>query len=386
MFGRGWRSSLRWAVWILAAYGVTGISLGLIVGRPYVIPEPGFYAATLGFAVVVTLNWVNDYQQRAFSDGRIVVGGLIVFEIFVLSQHLLPNFHAEQVGFFALICSLGIAAVRHTRHNERKLLDVEKELAAARRIQDAILPSEAPAVDALKIVTRYSPMTSVAGDFYDFAALGSHCAGILIADVAGHGVPAALVASMVKVAFAAHKPHAGEPGRVLAGLNKILCEQTRGQYVTAGYLVVNGQNGTAIYAGAGHPPLMVWRSSLRETERFENNGLFLGFRVNESYPEVIISISPGDRLMLYTDGLLEASRATGENFGDSLDQRMEAHRDLSAAAFADALLEDLRDWTPQSRSPRALHQQEDDLTLIVVDVEEASSLSAVPTPFRTVRA
>ena len=81
-------------------------------------------------------------------------------------------------------------------------------MAAAREIQSSILPAETPQVPQLKIAARYSPMASVAGDFYDFAFLDSKAVGILIADVAGHGVPAALIASMVKVAFASQQPHA----------------------------------------------------------------------------------------------------------------------------------------------------------------------------------
>ena len=131
---------------------------------------------------------------------------------------------------------------------------------------------------------------------------------------------------------------------------------------------------------------MVWRAATREIERFENNGLFLGFKVNETYPELDISLSPGDRLMLYTDGLPEASNAAGEEFGDTLDQRIDGFSELSASAFADGLLADLRAWTSRSHSATTLHQQDDDLTLIVVDVEAAPSREAVPIRLRTVRA
>ena len=82
-------------------------------------------------------------------------------------------------------------------------------------------------------------MTAVAGDFYDFLEMDAHRIGILVADVSGHGVPAALIASMVKVAFAAQREHAESPAAVLAGMNETLCGRLAGQYVTAAYLFVD---------------------------------------------------------------------------------------------------------------------------------------------------
>ena len=87
-----------------------------------------------------------------------------------------------------------------------------------------------PRVSGLTIAARYRPMTAVAGDFYDFLELDAKRLGILIADVSGHGVPAALIASMVKVALAAQRDHADHPAAVLAGMNDVLCGQLAGQY------------------------------------------------------------------------------------------------------------------------------------------------------------
>lgn len=383
VLGRGWHSALRWATWFLAAYSITGIVLGLISSRPYVIPEPAVYLLVPLIAIVTLLNTFSDYKRPPFSDLPIVLVGTNIFAAFVLDEHFLPRrFHAEPLGFFALICSLGIVALRRILRNERKLSDVERELAAARQIQSSILPGSAPDVASLKIAARYSPMTSVAGDFYDFVATGPDCVGILIADVAGHGVPAALIASMVKIAFAAQQPHALEPARVLAGLNKIFCGQLRGQYVTAGYAVIDRSNCSARYSGAGHPPLVVWRAATGEVERFENNGLFLGFNANETYPELTIDLFPGDRLILYTDGLLEASNAAGECFSDRLDQRIAAYRHLSAAGFVDALMAELQGWTRAT----GIHHQEDDVTLVAVDIEQVTDFAERSTQLEAIPA
>jgi sigma-B regulation protein RsbU (phosphoserine phosphatase) len=97
-----------------------------------------------------------------------------------------------------LLAGLGFTASSLTIARERKLVEVEQELATARRIQSSIIPDVAPEIPGLCIATRYRPMTSVAGDFFDFLKTSETSLSILVADVSGHGVPAALVASMLK--------------------------------------------------------------------------------------------------------------------------------------------------------------------------------------------
>ena len=116
---------------------------------------------------------------------------------------------------------------------------IRKELEIARQIQASILPDHMPRVTGLQIAVRYLPMTEVAGDFYDFLLVDDRRLGILIADVSGHGVPAALVASMVKIAIAAQAPHADDPAKVMNGLNSILAGKLHGQFVTAAYLYLD---------------------------------------------------------------------------------------------------------------------------------------------------
>jgi len=127
----------------------------------------------------------------------------------------------------------------------RQLLNINNELEMAREIQVAILPHEIPKIRGLEIAARYNPMNSVAGDFYDFIVVDEKHLGILIADVTGHGLPAALIASMLKVALSAQSQHASDPARVLAGLNQSLCGKFKHHFVTAAY-VFRG-SGKALY-------------------------------------------------------------------------------------------------------------------------------------------
>src|SRR6516162_4419778 len=128
----------------------------------------------------------------------------------------------------------------------------------------------------LEIAARYVPMTSVAGDFYDFIVVDNRHVGILVADVSGHGMPAALIASMLKIALAAQTDHAADPAKVMLGLNQALCGKFQHHYVTAAYAFVDMEKRTLTYAGAGHPPLLLWGASSSNVRDIAENGLFLG--------------------------------------------------------------------------------------------------------------
>src|SRR5260370_33168353 len=122
--------------------------------------------------------------------------------------------------------------------------------------------------------------------------------GILVADVSGHGMPAALIASMLKIALSAHGPHAADPAQVLVGLNQALCGKFQHHYVTAAYLFVDMQKRTLTYAGAGHPPLL-----LRDGKRVRDvaeNGLFLGRFPFATYSSGELPLTAGDLTLPYT--------------------------------------------------------------------------------------
>jgi sigma-B regulation protein RsbU (phosphoserine phosphatase) len=248
----------------------------------------------------------------------------------------------------------------------RQLVAINNELEMARQIQLSILPSNTPKLPGLEIVARYIPMTSVAGDFYDFIALDEKRVGVLIADVSGHGLPAALIASMLQVALTAQFAHASDPGKVLSGLNQALCGKFQRNFVTAAYVFVDLENNSMTYAGAGHPPLLHWRSSSGSASEVYENGLVLGQFPEETYSAVNVPLAPGDRCVLYTDGVLETSNPAQEEFGIGRFMRlMGTSHGLGADQFIDALLDELSRW---SGHPRGEGQQ-DDITVLVIDVK-----------------
>jgi serine phosphatase RsbU (regulator of sigma subunit) len=158
-------------------------------------------------------------------------------------------------------------------------------------------------------------MTSVAGDFFDFLKLSETSLSILVADVSGHGVPAALVASMLKICFAAQRTQAKDPAKVLAGLNSMLSGSLGGQYVTAACAAIDLETRTVTYAGAGHPPGLLLRRNIGDVLPLAENGLFIGPFPHATYTSMTVPFESGDKLLLYTDGIIEAAGPDGEEFG-----------------------------------------------------------------------
>jgi sigma-B regulation protein RsbU (phosphoserine phosphatase) len=319
--------------------------------------------------VLMTVVAVPKLSRKYFDlpDRRVLATGMFVFTIEALYANLSRNLGFEtprildHLGFAILLLSFGYVALQLVFTNERRLLSVEKELAIAREIQGSILPSCVPDIDGLSISAAYRPMTAVAGDFYEFIPVDQKRVGILVADVSGHGVPAALIACMIKVAVQGVIACAHDPRAVLSGLNRILSGQLRGQFISAAYLWIDVENRKALYSAAGHPPLLRWRQG--RLERIESNGLLFGVRQEcEDYPVCEMPVTRGDRFLLYTDGVTEAENAHGDSFGDfRLEQVVRDGPWSSPSELSDHLLSEIRRWQPASMS------QQDDITLIVID-------------------
>ena len=136
-------------------------------------------------------------------------------------------------------------------------------------------------------------MSEVAGDFYDFVVDDEKHVGIMIADVSGHGVPAALIASMLKVAFAGQSQHVSDPARVLTGLNRSLCGKFEEHYVTGAYVFVDLEKNLLHYAGGGHPPIMLASHLTSSVRRIEENGTILGLIPDAVTPPPKFRCIPG---------------------------------------------------------------------------------------------
>ena len=163
---------------------------------------------------------------------------------------------------------------------------------------------------------------------------------------------------MIKVAVQTIMPCAGNPAEVLQELNRILFPLLHDQFVTAAYLLIDTQNRKALYSGAGHPPLLLLRGS--HLERIESNGIVFGVMSEPEYPVCEMPICPGDRFLLYTDGVIEPENASGASFGDyKLEQVVRDNQSRSPSELVNQLLSEIRQWQPTKTA------QQDDITIVV---------------------
>jgi len=305
---------------------------------------------------------------------RILRMALLILGIFVLYQNLtvlslLPRMgYWEPLGTLVLLgCFFYISAARGLRA-EANLIAIRNELEIARQIQLSLLPPLNRAMDGFEIHACYAPAGSVAGDFYDVLS-DDHGLGVLIADVSGHGVPAALSASVLKVALHTQGGHVASPAELLAGLNRSLSGALGDQFITAAYVFVDAARRELRYSGAGHPPLMLWRSATRQVEDLEQNGLFLGPFPQAQYSTLRSPFEPGDRCLLYTDGLVEAAGAANEEFGaPRLRDFLAAHSALPPGSVCTALLDRVTAW-----SGGASHRQ-DDITFVLIESAQPAAV------------
>jgi phosphoserine phosphatase RsbU/P len=331
---------------------------------------------TIG-TVVPSLIWIAVLRAKRPSshDVNVFYIGLIFWCLFVLHNNLSglgivggpPLTHGlEFIGFLGFVGCLAYITIRRTFATEERLLALDAELQIARQIQASTLPQHLPKLADLDIAARYVPMTSVAGDFYDFHSDGPNRLGVLIADVAGHGVGAALIASMVKVAFAAQFEHVRDPAKLLSEINIALCGKFEEQYVTAAYVYIDCDSNTARYAGGGHPPIMIASRADGNIRRVEENGPIIGMFAEAPYSAVEIPFRPGDRLFLYTDGAFEAMNTSNEEYGKArVEQFLKSHLTMSPDALSTAFLADLSHWSGHSQGG-----QDDDITFVVLDYRD----------------
>jgi sigma-B regulation protein RsbU (phosphoserine phosphatase) len=365
----GVRIFLQVVISLSLLFAIGGILVYLRTGSTDALLPYNHVVAIVALAVLVLIVLVPRLSRKylALPNRAVVVVGTLVFALEGLYFNVAAGFHhttdplTGALGLGVLLFSFGYVAVQIALSGERRLLSIENELAIAREIQTSILPPNDPQIKNLRVAAAYRPMTAIAGDFYEFIFADAYRTGVLLADVTGHGVPAALIAAMIKVAMQSVLDCAQHPEEVLRNLNRVLSPQLRAQLVSAAYLWLDTEKRVARYSAAGHPPLIHCRNG--QLQRVENNGMLLGVLPEADYPVVDIPIEPDDRFLLYTDGVIEPENAKGDSFGDvRLDHVVQTCRSRQPADFIEALLSEIRQWQPPAAP------QHDDITLIVVDV------------------
>jgi len=228
-------------------------------------------------------------------------------------------------------------------------------------IQRALMPASLPSTPRFELAGAWQPAGTLGGDCYDVFTFGPDAIGVSIADVAGKGLPAALLMSSLQAAVRAFAGEASSPQALCASVNRLLCGQMiAGRFVTMAYLRLDAGRGTVAYANAGHNPPLLVRSN-GQVEMLPSSGTVLGVFADAEYQGAELPLGRGDRLVLYTDGITEARDGGEQEFGeDRLKDAAVRHRHLGAAALHAAMMDEVTRFAPSGF--------QDDATLLVVAI------------------
>jgi serine phosphatase RsbU (regulator of sigma subunit) len=304
------------------------------------------------------------------------VSGGITKAIKTLHQHLgrvsegdldsrvdIPN--EDELGDLAATFNQMTAAVKQGREEAIAREGIEKELETARLIQERLLPHSMPALAGFEISGTSRPSHEVGGDYFDFLDLAQGNLGVAIADVAGKGIPAALLMANLQASLRAQAQEPGNVAAVAARLNALLVKNTDERtFVTFFYGILDRAKATFTYTNAGHNPPLLLRSN-GKLERLEEGGLLLGFLSDQPYSQAAVPLDPGDVLVLFTDGITEAIDPRAESqeskyFGeDRLIETVRTNAGCSVRDIQAAILEAVAGHTRRSA-------QSDDITLVVI--------------------
>lgn len=310
-------------------------SLGTLVARGYHLVVPlitqGELIGWLGLG-----NRLSD--QKYSSDDKVLLSRLAI--------QVAPTVRVAQ-----LVAEKQAEAIERERLNQ--------ELLVASRIQTGLLPKELPRFDGWHMTAFYQPARVVGGDFYEFAYFEDGSVGIFVGDVTDKGIPAALVMATTRTLLKAAAAEFQSPGKVLARVNDLLiADIPDNMFVTCFYAILNPIDGRLVFANAGHN--LPFRLTDQEVLEVKAAGMPLGLIPDMEYEVHEITIEPGDELIFYTDGLVEAHNSAREMFGAQ--RLLQLFTDFSGTEedlIAHLMLE-LQNFTGTEQ------EQEDDITIVGV--------------------
>lgn len=248
---------------------------------------------------------------------------------------------------------------------ERAYEENKKELAMAQKIQTSLIPNVFPETKKLSFHGLYLPMETIGGDLYDVHQISENKWGIVILDVCGHGVPAALITTMAKISFNANSKKYFKASEVIAAVNNELCEaiQDVGDYFTAFYCIIDTNTHTIDYVNAAHNDLYILRSDTT-LETMVQTGPVVGVIKNLEYPSETINFSIGDRLVMYTDGVIEARNEHRELYdSDRLKEMIIANKDKDLRDFVTIIYDDILKF--KNNAP-----DDDDIAMLAIDMNK----------------
>lgn len=319
------------------------------------VPAPGWMAEPGAECLALPIHGHNGLL------GGLLLGPKKSQEVYSPAEKQLLQSVAHQAGLAIENAQLTNRVAEEAVQRER----IHRELQIAKDVQARLLPKRDPQVPGFAISGVCRPAQSIGGDSYDYIVTGDRLL-LTIADVAGKGVPAALLMSNLQaglrgLAF-------GQSGEDLAGmlsqLNGLVFESTpANRFITLFALACFRGSRRVVYSSAGHNPAALCRSGSTEVEWIRTKGLALGLKRQAAYTEGELDLAPGDTVVLYTDGVTEAMNTGGEEFGEArLAQLISAGSSLATSDLRDALVRGVDEFATGA-------PQHDDITLVVLRVE-----------------
>jgi len=302
--------------------------------------------ATVGIAVEAMQRGVTDFVEKPWTNSQLLE---------VLSKQITLGRERRESARLAVQETQAQKVIASQFHEQ------EHEIAEARAIQEGFLPKEIPQLAGYEIAAAWQSARVVGGDYFDVLPFDGEMCGLCIADVAGKGLPAALLMSNLQAAVRGLASPSLAPEDLCSRLNALLCRNIASdRFVTLFYAQLDGPSRQLRYVSAGHnPPFVVRRDGSHE--RLREGGVVLGVFANQKFKSDITQLQSGDRLVLYTDGVTEACNSDDEEFGeDRLLRVLQENASSPAVEIQKEILQSVADF---SRRP-----WQDDATLLIVAV------------------
>ncbi|MFN2515571.1 MAG: PP2C family protein-serine/threonine phosphatase [Pyrinomonadaceae bacterium] len=293
-------------------------------------------------------NYINARSETRSEMVAPIISNTEVIGVFDLESDELDAYSEDDLQILMMLASQVAIIIEkvmlHGQLIEKKRL--EGQLEVARQVQLELLPARDPQLEGYDISAYNFPTEEVSGDYYDWVRIYDDQIGLVIADVSGKGVPAALLMAFLRASLRAATHIGYSPHISMAKVNYLLWESIeRNQFVTAFYGILDVTNKTLSYTNAGHnPPLLLDKDG--NAEFIERGSLPLGMFRDTRYHEYYLTTQPGEVLVLYTDGVTEAQNPQGEEFGrERLAEAVKANRHLGARDLITAVQKVVIDWT-----------------------------------------
>lgn len=287
---------------------------------------------------------------KSFAHAPITIEGKTVGLLSAFSKSMKGIFTDEVIELFENLAGQVGIALRNAQQTEKLILakEHEKELQIARTIQMGLLPTRPPEIRGISLAGTCIPAREVGGDYFDYFSRGPAILDLIIADVSGHNVGAALLMAEVRTFIQAEAKKLQNPDDILFALNEFLYDDlTRAElFISMFYLAFNTCTGELTFSNAGHNSPLIWREDTQSCEWLDAEGLILGIKRNFTYEKKRVPLNPGDILLLYTDGITEASNPDNEMFGEiRLCTLLKEYHSLPPQQIIDGLYRQVRSFT-----------------------------------------